>query len=242
MNISIIIPTYNEEENILELLKSIENNLCYKEINYKIIIVDDSLNNNILNILKSFGEKVKYIHRAKKLGRGSAIIEGVKFALTTQFTNLIIEMDADLSHDPNEFKQKIEFFEQNKCDLLVSSRYMKNSKIVNWPYSRKLLSFFANKFAKFFLSIPVSDYTNGFRFYSKPAAQHIVNHCGKIGDGFIVLSEILLQLHINNYKICETNTTFKNREKGTSSVNVKLIINSMIGLLKLYFIKIKKNK
>ncbi len=242
MNISIVIPTYNEEENILELLESIKNNLSYKEINYQIIIVDDSLNDNILTISKNFVGKIKYIHRSKKLGRGSAVIEGIKFALTTQFTDLIIEMDADLSHNPNEFKKKIEFFENNNCDLLVSSRYIKNSEIIGWPYSRKLLSFFSNKLAKFLLSIPVSDYTNGFRFYSKTAAQHITDHCGKIGEGFIVLSEILLQLHLNNYKICETNTTFKNREKGKSSVTTKLIINSMMGLLKLYFIKIKKNK
>ena len=240
MNISIVIPTYNEEENILDLIKSIKENLSYDQINYQIIIVDDSLDNNILNILKNFTEKIKYIHRAKKLGRGSAVLEGIKFSLTTKFTDLIIEMDADLSHNPNEFKQKIEFFKNNKCDLLISSRYTKNSEIIGWPYSRKLLSFFSNKFAKFFLSIPVSDYTNGFRFYSKPAAKHVTNFCGKIGDGFIVLSEILLELYLNKFKICETDTIFKNRTKGTSTVSLKLIIYSMVGLLKLYFIKIKK--
>ena len=94
--------------------------------------------------------------------------------------------------------------------------------------------------AKILLSVPVTDYTNGYRLYSKTAAQYIIKNCGKIGDGFIVLSEILLELHYNNFKIGETNTTFKNREKGSSKVNFNLLLNSLIGLVKLFLIKIKK--
>ena len=74
------------------------------------------------------------------------------------------------------------------------------------------------------MKIPVSDYTNGFRFYSKNAAEHVVLNCGKIGDGFIVLSEILLALHLNKFKIVETSTIFRNRIRGDSSVNFKLVI------------------
>ena len=78
--------------------------------------------------------------------------------------------------------------------------------------------------------------------YSKNAAKHILNNCGNIGDGFIVLSEILLELHINNFKLCETDTIFRNRTKGSSSVNLSLIINSLLGLIKLYLIKRKNEK
>ena len=91
------------------------------------------------------------------------------------------------------------------------------------------------------MKIPVSDYTNGFRFFiQKNAAEHVVLNCGKIGDGFIVLSEILLALHLNKFKIVETSTIFRNRIRGDSSVNFKLVIKSLIGLHKLYLIKNKK--
>ncbi len=93
---------------------------------------------------------------------------------------------------------------------------------------------------KILLKVPVTDYTNGYRLYSKKAAEYIVENCGKIGDGFIVLSEILLELHYNNFKIGETFTTFKNREKGSSKVNLKLIFNSFLGLFKLFLIKMRK--
>ena len=90
------------------------------------------------------------------------------------------------------------------------------------------------------LSVPVTDYTNGYRFYSKKAALFIIENCGKIGDGFIVLSEILLKLYYNNFKVGETFTIFKNRERGISKVNLFLILNSLYGLIKLFIIKIKR--
>ena len=86
----------------------------------------------------------------------------------------------------------------------------------------------------------MSDYTNGYRIYSRKAAEQVVKNCGKIGDGFIALSETLVELYINNLRIGEIETTFVNREKGESSVNLKLILNSLFGLLKLYINKRKK--
>lgn len=240
MNIGIIVPTYNENENILDLIKKIDQNLSPKNINYKVFIIDDSIEDTISAIIKPLQKKVKYFHRGKKLGRGSAVIEGMKYALETEYTNLFIEMDADLSHNPDEILDKIEIFNGRKLDLLVSSRYHDNSKIEGWTIQRKILSFFANKLAKTLLSVPVTDYTNGYRFYSKNAVIFIIENCGKIGDGFIVLSEILLKLHNNNFTISETFTIFKNRERGESKVNFDLILNSLVGLFKLFLIKIRK--
>ena len=240
MNISLIIPTYNEDKNIEELIKKIDNNLYNEKINYNIFVIDDSPTDAIKDSLKQFNKVVNYIYRGKKLGRGSAVLEGIKIALKTKYTDIIIEMDADLSHDPSELKSKIKKFLDNDCDLLISSRYMNKSQIIGWPISRRILSFLSNKLAKLFLKVPVSDYTNGYRFYSKNAAHHITLNCGNIGDGFIVLSEILLELYINKFKLFETDTVFKNRTKGSSSVDLKLIIGSLIGLLKLYLIKIKR--
>ena len=151
-------------------------------------------------------------------------------------------MDTDLSSHPNELPNNIKYFLDNGLDLLVSSRYLKGSEIINWPLRRRLFSYLANKLAKFLLKVPVSDYTNGFRIYSNKAASHVVNSCGKVGSGFIVLSETLVQLHINNFKIRDIKTKMINRVTGKSSVNLKLVLESLFGLIKLYLNSRKKIK
>jgi hypothetical protein len=123
--------------------------------------------------------------------------------------------------------------------LLISSRYLSESSIINWSIQRKVFSYLANKLTKFLLKVPVSDYTNGYRIYSHQAADHIVRNCGRIGDGFIILSEILVELYYNDFKIHETHSKFVNRVRGESSVNLKEIINSLIGLFKIYKLKKK---
>ena len=228
--VAIIIPAYNESENIATLLKEIKRN-----INSKIIIVDDSNNDLTKNIL--IKEKITYIKRKKKSGRGSAVIKGIKESLRNKNIDLFIEMDADLSHNPSELNRNIKFFLKKKLDVLIASRYIKNSKIVNWPMSRKILSRISNFLVKALLRMPYSDYTNGYRIYSRNAANKVVKECGKIGDGFILLSEILMVLHNNNFKIGEIHTIFVNRIRGESSVNISLIIDSLVGLIKLFLIK-----
>ncbi len=102
----------------------------------------------------------------------------------------------------SELNRNINFFLNNNCDLLIASRYLPDSKINNWSIQRRIFSKLANLLAKFFLRIKVSDYTNsGFRIYSRAAVKTIINDCGNIGDGFIVLSEILLKIHQSKLKI-----------------------------------------
>tara|TARA_E500000331_G_scaffold345105_1_gene382204 strand:+ start:41 stop:757 length:717 start_codon:yes stop_codon:yes gene_type:complete len=234
MNISIVIPTFKEKENIKNLINLIKSEI---EIS-KIIVVDDSPSEEIKNEISNFND-VKYIYRGKKLGRGSAIIEGLKFSQENFNSEIFIEMDADLSHDPKELKENLKLFKKNNCDLLISSRYLKESKIINWSIQRKIFSFLANLLAKFLLKIPVTDYTNGYRIYSKSAVQHIRKNCGNIGDGFIILSEVLVELYYNNFKIHETSSKFVNRTRGESSVNLNEIIKSLLGLIKIYKLKNK---
>ena len=229
MNIGLVLATYKEELNIEELLNSIFNNLKVS----KIVIVDDSPENLIGQIVSNF-KNVIYIHRGKKLGRGSAVITGIKEILNFKEINIIIEIDTDLSHDPSEISNNLKKFEEENLDLLISSRYLKESKILNWSFNRRLLSRFANFLTRLFLGVPVSDYTNGFRIYSKSAASHITKKCGFIGDGFMILSEILVELYYNNFKIAETKTIWRNRVRGKSTVTFKLILDSLIELFKIY--------
>ena len=232
--IAIIIPAYNEHENILILLNKL-NKLKYIKT---IIIIDDSSNDLTKHKITKSKIKVKYYKRSKKLGRGSAVLFGIKKIIKKLSNNdLIVEMDADLSHNPNEISRNIKFFLKNKSDLLISSRYLKGSKIINWGLKRKILSRASNILAKFFLKVPVNDYTNGFRVYNKKSAKLILKKCGRIGEGFIILSEILICIHNSGLKINEIKTIFVNRVRGESSVNFKLILNSFSGLIKLYLIK-----
>ncbi len=232
--IVVIIPAYNEDENIVRLSKKI-----LKYIPQALIyIIDDTKETTVEKFFKK-NSKVKYILRKGKRGRGSAVLYGLKKSKKNKRCKIFIEMDADFSHNPNEIKKNLNFFKKNNLDLLISSRYLKESKIFNWSFSRRIFSFLANFLAKILLNVGVSDYTNGFRIYSRKSVELITKKCGNIGDGFIVLSEILLIIKIFNLKIDEVPSIFVNRKRGESSVNFKLIIQSFMGLIKLFFIKQK---
>ena len=233
--IAIIIPTFNELDNIESLIQEILKNIPESTI----FIVDDSKNKEIGNLISSKNLKAKYFHRENSRGRGSAVLFGIKKALEENIFGTFIEMDSDFSHNPNELKKNIEYFNNSNLDLLIASRYLKNSKIINWGYRRRVLSKVSNILARILLGIKLNDFTNGFRIYSLRAAQAITKRCGNIGDGFIVLSEIIVVIKNNSFNIGETETIFVNRVRGESSVNIKLVIASLYGILKLYFIKNK---
>jgi len=232
-NIAIIIPTYNELENIEKLVKEINKNVkkC------SIFIVDDSKKDDIGKLVANKDIKIKYFHRKKKSGRGSAVLYGLKKAMKSKKNTIFIEMDADFSHDPKELKRNIHIFKKKKLDLLIGSRYLKDSKIINWSLSRRIFSKLSNFLARHVLQISLNDFTNGFRIYSKRATKKIIQKCGNIGDGFIILSEVIVVLNNNDYKIDEVSSKFLNRKRGESSVNINLIFASLYGLLKLFFIK-----
>ena len=233
--IAIIIPTYNEADNIKKLIQKIQKNIN----NVVLYIIDDSPKPEIGKIIDSNFKEVNYFFRKNKKGRGSAVLYGISKALKNKKINLIIEMDADFSHNPNELKRKINYFKNRNLDMLIASRYLKSSKIVNWSLSRRIFSLLSNILARFFLKINIKDFTNGFRFYSIRSAEKIVKKCGNIGGGFIILSEIIVVIYNNHFKIEELPTTFVNRTRGKSSVTLKLIIQSFLGLIKLTFIKNK---
>ena len=233
--IAIIIPTYNEADNITRLIQKIKNYLD----NVTIYIIDDSPTSEIGKLINSSYKNVKYFYRKNKSGRGSAVLFGIKKALKDSKFELIIEMDADFSHNPNELRKKINYFMKKNLDMLIASRYLENSKILKWNLSRRIFSKLSNILARIFLRINIKDFTNGFRFYSIRSAQKIVKKCGNIGGGFIILSEIIVVINNNHFKIHEVPTIFINRARGKSSVNLKLIIQSFLGLIKLTLIKKK---
>ena len=235
--IGIIVPAYDEHQNILNLIKKIR-----RITRCTILIVDDSPNNKTKNIINELTDKnVIYIHRKKKLGRGSAVLLGLKklYKYNKRKIKYFIEMDADLSHNPIELNKKVKIFLKKKLDLLISSRYLRKSEIKNWTYQRKILSKISNLLVRVTTQIHLTDFTNGYRIYSKKAVSLILKHCKNSKNDFILLSEIILILYIYNLKISEKSTIFKNRTKGKSNVNIKLILKSLLGLIKLFFMKKK---
>ncbi len=228
--ICIIIPTYNEKENIFKLI----DNINKLKLRAKIIIVDDS-KRKLLSLKRK--KNVKYIYRGKKLGRGSAVLFGLKNQIKNISNKVFIEMDADFSHNPNELKRNLKYFRKKKLNFLISSRYLKNSKIINWPFSRHLLSKFSNILARFLLGVPIRDYTNGYRIYDRLSAKHILKNCSPKSGGFIVLSEIALELYKNQFKIGEINTIFVNRIRGDSKASINEIINAFFGIWKIFILK-----
>jgi dolichol-phosphate mannosyltransferase len=236
MTIGIVIPCYNEEKNIFKLIKQLKNKI---KRNHKIIIIDDSKDNLKIKI-----KKVIYIHRKKKLGRGSAVLLGLKNLLNEKKIKFFIEMDADFSHSPNEINNNLKIFNKKKLDLLISSRYLKKSKILNWPITRIILSRLSNILIRFLLKIPVNDFSNGFRIYSRRAVYKIIQKCGKTDSNFIILSEIIMMLYYDNFKISEIKTTFRNRVRGESSVNLYLILKSLYNLFQIFYLnkKLIKNQ
>ncbi len=233
--VAIIIPTFNELENIEKLIKEISKNVPESTI----FIVDDTTDKEIGNLINSKNLNAIYSHRENLKGRGSAVLYGLRNALKEQKFDVFIEMDADFSHNPDELRKNLKYFYDNDLDLLIASRYQKKSKIINWGINRRILSKLSNILARFLLGVKLKDFTNGFRIYSKKAADLITNKCGNIGDGFIILSEIIIVLKNNSMKIDEIETIFINRTRGESSVNFKLVMASLYGILKLFFIKNK---
>ena len=232
-NIAIVIPTYNEAENIFKLTNKILTILP----NTNIYVVDDT--KYFQTSIKFKDKRVNYFLRINKKGRGSAVLFGLNKAIKNKNNELFLEMDADFSHSPSEIIKNIKVFKKKKLDLLIASRYLKKSQILNWSIFRKLFSKLSNFLVNLILNIGVTDHTNGFRIYSRRSTKLIIKRCGKIADGFIILSEILLVIKSKNFKIDEVPTRFLNRERGKSSLNIKLIIESLVGLIKLYYIKKK---
>ena len=236
--IGIAIPSYNETESICDLIQKIQQITPGCEI----VVVDDSPQMTTVHLIEARQfQNLKLIHRTEKGGRGSAILEGLRY-LITKNCDFYIDMDADFSHPPEQIPELIQIIQSRQLQMLIGSRYLPESRIVNWPLSRRIFSKLSNWLARCVLQIPIHDYTNGYRCYSRSAAELIVKHCGKIGKGFISLSEILVQLYFNGYTVGEIPTRFINRVRGESSVNHKEITNALTGLFKIYFLKKRLQK
>lgn len=232
--LAIVIPTFNEAENIIKLARSIRKNIKPED---KIIVVDDNSPDGTSQIVKNFARRAKNIYlvsRKNKRGRGSAVIDG--FIYASRFSSkYLIEMDADFSHKPEDIP-RLMLAIQNGRDVVIGSRYLKKSKIINWPIKRRIFSKFANLYAKLILQVPISDYTNGFRIYQKDAVKFLLSQ-KLFSPGYILLSETAYKLKKAGFTFGEIPTVFVNRKRGISNLNFKEIKNAFLGVLQIRFTK-----
>ncbi len=221
-----IIPTYNERENIERLITEI----LALPLDTKILVVDDNSPDGTGEVVDQMMKKyrrIEVIHRKGKAGRGSACLEGFKKALKKE-VDYIVEMDADFSHDPKKLPKLVEMVE--KYDVVIGSRYLRGSRIVNWGIKRTLLSRLANFYVRRVLRIPISDYTDGYRCYKKKALAQLDFNLIHT-TGYIVLSETAYQLYKKGCSFGEVPIVFINRRRGESKLTFREIWSAFIAVL-----------
>ncbi|MEM2160486.1 MAG: glycosyltransferase family 2 protein [Candidatus Nitrosotenuis sp.] len=229
--ISIIIPTYNESQNILKILKSIQENLP-KNTKTQTIVVDDNSPDGTGKIVEEYMQSVKkfanhtieVIHRKTKDGLSSAILKGIQFATG----NTIVVMDSDLSHPPSLLPKMIDALKHPKCDIVIASRYVRGGSIVGWTRKRKFLSRLATMIAKRGLGVGAKDPMSGFFAFKKPVIQGLSFDA----IGYKMLLEILVKA--KNANVLEIPYTFTNRELGKSKLDSKIAFEYLKAVWKLY--------
>ena len=230
----IIIPTYNEKENIEKIIRKIFS----LEKSFHILIVDDGSPDGTAKIVQSlqkeFDEKLHILVRKEKLGLGTAYINGFKWGLKKDYQYLF-EMDADFSHNPNDLIKLYEANANNGADVSIGSRYIKGVNIVNWPMSRLLMSFFASKYVKLITGMPIHDSTAGFKCYKRIVLETInFNKLQFVGYAFQI--EMKFKAWKYGFNIVEVPVIFTDRSEGTSKMSSGIFMEAVLGVLQ---IKIK---
>jgi dolichol-phosphate mannosyltransferase len=230
-NILIVIPTYNESTNISILIKNIFN----KNIKFKILIVDDSSTDGTLetihNLKKNY-ENLFLLQRPKKMGIGTAHIDGIKWAYLNNYTK-VITMDGDLTHSADKIA---DFIEQGKnFDLVVGSRFLEKNSLKDWDFHRKLLTYLGHFCTKFLLKIDY-DATGGFRFYNLNKIPILL--FDKVeSKNYSFFIESIFIIHSNCFSIGEVPIKLPKRTYGSSKMTIINIFQSLNLLVKLFFLK-----
>ena len=236
MHISIVIPTYNEKENLPELIDKIFNVFEKNQLNGNVIVVDDNSPDGTGHIADQLAEKdnrIQVIHRKGKLGIGTAHIAGFKHAIEVSNSNLIFSMDSDLSHDPKYLPDFIEMHEKG-FDVVVGSRYVDGGGVENWGLYRKAVSKGANLLASTLLGVKVHDMTTGYRCYDRKVLEELDLDSIK-SNGYSFLEEILFYCKNENFIIGETPIVFVDRTHGKSKLSKNEMVKFFLTILKLKF-------
>ena len=224
----VIIPTFNELENIRKLIPAV----LSQDNSIHLLIVDDNSLDGTGNYVEEESRKNDRIHllkREKKMGLGTAYLAGFKYALQNDY-DFIFEMDADFSHDPNELKSFLIAIKEN--DLVLGSRYINGVRVLNWPMTRLLLSFFASVYTRLITGLPVRDATGGFKCFRRKVLESI--DLNKIkSNGYSFQIEMTFKAYSKGFKIKEIPIVFTDRVKGKSKMSKKIVREAVTMVWKL---------
>ena len=233
----VIIPTYNECENVARMTDKVMS----LAMDFDILYVDDGSPDGTANIIREkiaeYGKRVNLVERSGKLGLGTAYIAGFKWALEHGYDQ-IFEMDCDFSHNPDDLLRLASRLE-NDADVVVGSRYVKGMNVVNWPLSRILISYGASLYVRMITRMPVYDSTAGFVGYRAEVLRTIdLDNIRMIGYGFQIEMKYTAWRH--RFRLREESIVFTDRELGTSKMSSSIFGEAFFGVMKLPFKKIKK--
>ena len=234
MKTFVMIPTYNEKENIRNLINKILN---LKIKNLHIVVADDNSPDGTWRIMQEISRKNKSVHlllRTKDKGRGSAGRDGFIYCLK-QGADIIVEMDADFSHDPKYIPLMLE--ELKNADLVLGSRRIKGSKEIGRSLFRRFVTWGANLYIKLMLGIKVKDCNSGFRCFKRKVLEAI--NLEKLeSKGPAIIQEVLFKAHLKGFRIKEIPITFVDRTMGTSKLGIPQLAAGYFMVLKLKFLKL----
>ena len=231
----VIIPTYNEKENIERMVRKVFS----LPVSFELLIVDDGSPDGTAQIVKNlqneFGKKLHLLERKGKLGLGTAYIAGFKYAIQHKF-DYIFEMDCDFSHNPDDLVNLFNACAKDGADLSIGSRYVKGGKVVNWPIDRILMSYFASLYVRIVLWINIHDTTAGFKCYKRNVLEKINLDAIKfIGYAFQI--EMKYKVKKAGFKIKEVPITFTDRTAGESKMSKGIFKEAILGVIQMRFSK-----
>ncbi len=226
----VIVPTYNEADNMPELL----NALLHLHEDLHILIVDDNSPDGTAGIVEDSMKTEPRIHllkRAGKMGLGSAYVEGFRYAIQEKY-DLIFQMDADFSHNPAIILMMMEIIED--YDLVIGSRYISGINVVNWPLSRLILSYMAAKYVRIITGMRIKDPTGGFKCFRREVLETI-DLDNILSDGYSFQIEMNYRTWLHGFRIKEIPIVFTDRRSGQSKMSKKIIREAILVVWKLVF-------
>ncbi|MFT3993171.1 MAG: polyprenol monophosphomannose synthase [Dysgonomonas sp.] len=232
----VIIPTYNEKENIEAIIRAVFN----LPRSFDILIVDDGSPDGTANIVKSlqtdFPERLFILERSGKLGLGTAYIAGFKWALDRSY-EYIFEMDADFSHNPDDLARLYDACSIDGADVAVGSRYTTGVNVVNWPMGRVLMSYFASKYVRLITGLKISDTTAGFVCYKRNVLE-VINLDDIHFKGYAFQIEMKYTAYCLGFNVREVSIIFVNRILGVSKMNSGIFTEGILGVISMRFRKL----
>ncbi len=230
----IVIPTFNEAENIVKLINEIFQ-LSIDSVSIDILIIDDNSIDGTSKLVKEMGNNhVFVIDREKKMGLGTAYIRGFKYAIENNY-EYVFEMDADFSHDPKSIPDFI--FKMKEADLVIGSRYMNGIAVVNWPLSRLLISIGAGIYTRMITFLPVNDVTAGYMCYKVDSLKQI-NLDSVKSNGYSFQIEMKYRMWKKGFTLKETPIVFIDRRAGVSKMSRKIVYEAAFMVWKLRFMSL----